>query len=44
MSEDWVHPRDAKNPVEFERRLGNFIKKTTQGKMFGNWNDVGRLT
>ena len=32
-----------KNPVEFERRLGNFIKKTAQGKMFGNWNDGGRL-
>jgi Bacteriocin-protection, YdeI or OmpD-Associated len=31
------------NPVEFERRLGNFIKQTAQGKMFGNWNDGGRL-
>jgi hypothetical protein len=32
-----------KNPVELERRLGNFIKNTAQGKMFGNWNDGGRL-
>lgn len=28
---------------EFERRLGNFIKKTAAGRMFGNWNDDGRL-
>lgn len=31
------------NPIEFERRLGNFIRQTAQGKMFGNWNDGGRL-
>jgi uncharacterized protein YdeI (YjbR/CyaY-like superfamily) len=31
------------NPVEFERRLSNFIRQTAQGKMFGNWNDGGRL-
>jgi uncharacterized protein YdeI (YjbR/CyaY-like superfamily) len=33
-----------KNPVEFERRLGNFIKTTAQGKMFGNWSDGGLLS
>ncbi|WP_206036135.1 YdeI/OmpD-associated family protein [Crateriforma spongiae] len=33
-----------KQPGEFEKRLGNFVKQTTAGKMFGNWNDGGRLT
>ena len=28
---------------EFERRLRNFIAKTQAGKMYGNWNDAGRL-
>jgi uncharacterized protein YdeI (YjbR/CyaY-like superfamily) len=32
-----------KNPREFERRLRNFVRKTSQNKMFGNWNDGGRL-
>jgi uncharacterized protein YdeI (YjbR/CyaY-like superfamily) len=32
-----------KNPSEFERRLQNFIKKTTENKLFGNWNDGDRL-
>jgi uncharacterized protein YdeI (YjbR/CyaY-like superfamily) len=32
-----------KNPTEFERRLQNFIKKTAENKLFGNWNDGGRL-
>jgi uncharacterized protein YdeI (YjbR/CyaY-like superfamily) len=32
-----------KNPREFERRLRNFVSKTAQNKMFGNWNDGGRL-
>jgi uncharacterized protein YdeI (YjbR/CyaY-like superfamily) len=32
-----------KNPNEFERRLQNFVNKTTENKMFGNWNDGGRL-
>jgi Bacteriocin-protection, YdeI or OmpD-Associated len=31
-------------PVEFEKRLSNFLKKTAQNKMFGNWNDGGRLS
>lgn len=30
-------------PEEFDRRLNNFIHKTAAGKMFGNWNDNGRL-
>jgi uncharacterized protein YdeI (YjbR/CyaY-like superfamily) len=32
-----------KNPQEFERRLQNFVNKTAANKMFGNWNDGGRL-
>jgi uncharacterized protein YdeI (YjbR/CyaY-like superfamily) len=32
-----------KNPQEFERRLQNFLNKTADNKMFGNWNDGGRL-
>ena len=30
-------------PDEFERRLGNLIRQTAGGRMFGNWNDGGRL-
>ena len=33
-----------KKPEEFQKRLNNFIRKTSVGKMFGNWNDDGRLT
>ncbi len=32
-----------RQPDEFNRRLQNFISKTEAGKMFGNWNDGGRL-
>jgi uncharacterized protein YdeI (YjbR/CyaY-like superfamily) len=32
-----------KNPTEFDRRLQNFINKTANNKMFGNWQDGGRL-
>jgi uncharacterized protein YdeI (YjbR/CyaY-like superfamily) len=32
-----------KNPIEFDRRLQNFVNKTADNKMFGNWNDGGRL-
>jgi hypothetical protein len=32
-----------KNHIEFERRLQNFVSKTADNKMFGNWNDGGRL-
>ena len=32
-----------KNPIEFDRRLQNFVSKTADNKMFGNWNDGGRL-
>lgn len=32
-----------KNHKEFERRLQNFVSKTVDNKMFGNWNDGGRL-
>lgn len=30
-------------PDELEKRLTNFIKKTHDGILFGNWNDHGRL-
>lgn len=30
-------------PVEFQRRLENFVRRTAQGQMFGNRNDGGRL-
>jgi uncharacterized protein YdeI (YjbR/CyaY-like superfamily) len=32
-----------KTPNEFDRRLQNFVSKTAHNKMFGNWNDGGRL-
>jgi uncharacterized protein YdeI (YjbR/CyaY-like superfamily) len=32
-----------KNPIEFERRMSNFAKRTAANQMFGNWNDGGRL-
>jgi uncharacterized protein YdeI (YjbR/CyaY-like superfamily) len=32
-----------RNPDEFDRRLQNFVTKTADNKMFGNWNDAGRL-
>jgi uncharacterized protein YdeI (YjbR/CyaY-like superfamily) len=32
-----------KNHNEFERRLQNFVSKTADNKMFGNWNDGGKL-
>lgn len=38
----YIHEMRGK-PEELEKRLNNFIKKTEQGKLFGNWNDGGRL-
>jgi uncharacterized protein YdeI (YjbR/CyaY-like superfamily) len=32
-----------RQPNEFYRRLKNFVTKTAEGKIFGNWNDDGRL-
>jgi uncharacterized protein YdeI (YjbR/CyaY-like superfamily) len=32
-----------KNQSEFDRRLQNFLSKTAANKMFGNWQDGGRL-
>jgi uncharacterized protein YdeI (YjbR/CyaY-like superfamily) len=32
-----------KNQGEFDRRLQNFVSKTTANKLFGNWQDGGRL-
>ena len=35
---------EARNQTdEFNRRLQNFVAKTAAGKLFGNWNDDGRL-
>lgn len=36
--------QNAKNNTAlFEKRLAYFIEKTNQNKMYGNWNDEGRL-
>jgi uncharacterized protein YdeI (YjbR/CyaY-like superfamily) len=32
-----------KNSTEFDRRRQNFVNKTAANKMFGNWEDGGRL-
>jgi uncharacterized protein YdeI (YjbR/CyaY-like superfamily) len=32
-----------KNAPEFAKRLSNFIRKTCENKLYGNWNDSGRL-
>ncbi|MEM6514369.1 MAG: YdeI/OmpD-associated family protein [Pseudomonadota bacterium] len=29
---------------DFDKRLSNFIGKTAAGRLFGNWNDGGRLS
>lgn len=31
------------HPDVFEKRLMRFIENTRMGKMYGNWNDDGRL-
>jgi uncharacterized protein YdeI (YjbR/CyaY-like superfamily) len=33
----------CKQRDEFNRRLQNFVAKTAAGKLFGNWNDDGKL-
>ena len=30
-------------PKLYDKKLQHFIKKTTKGKMYGEWNDYGRL-
>lgn len=32
-----------KSSEDFDRMLANFIKKTKENKIIGNWNDYGRL-
>lgn len=32
-----------RDPVAYERALANLVSHTKQGKMFGEWNDYGRL-
>ena len=32
-----------RNPVVYEQTLGHLIEETKQGRMFGEWNDYGRL-
>lgn len=34
----------TKLPKDYQSALDNFVKKTSQNKMYGNWNDYGRLT
>lgn len=35
--------KERKNKDVFNRMLTNFLKKTNENKMYGNWNDYGRL-
>ena len=35
--------RERSKPEVFERMLKNFLDKTHQGIMYGEWNDYGRL-
>ena len=35
--------RKRKKKDVFERMLTNFLEKTKANKMYGNWNDYGRL-
>ena len=30
-------------PEQYNKVFANFVKQTNQGKMYGNWNDYGRL-
>ncbi|MEM6980460.1 MAG: YdeI/OmpD-associated family protein [Planctomycetota bacterium] len=39
----YIEEMRRRDPADFEKRLRNFIKQTAAGKMFGNWNDGGRL-
>ena len=33
-----------RNPAMYEQTLSQLIVETKQGRMFGEWNDYGRLT
>jgi len=33
----------TRNPSQYEKSLSNLIEKTKAGKMYGEWNDYGRL-
>lgn len=35
--------KERKNTETFNKMLNNFLKNTKKGKMYGNWNDYGRL-
>jgi hypothetical protein len=35
--------KERKNKDVFNRMLTNFLKKTKENKMYGNWTDYGRL-
>jgi len=39
----WNIERSRKHPDVFRRMLGNLIEQTRAGKMYGDWNDGGRL-
>ena len=39
----WNIERSRKNPAVFDRMLSNLIAHTRKGKMYGDWNDGGRL-
>lgn len=33
----------SRNPEGYEKALNRLIEETKQGKMYGEWNDYGRL-
>ena len=33
-----------RNPAQFEKALAHLIEETKKGKMYGEWNDYGRLS
>ncbi len=35
--------KERRNVETFNKMLNNFLKNTKKGKMYGNWNDYGRL-
>ncbi|WP_436717420.1 YdeI/OmpD-associated family protein [Roseiconus lacunae] len=40
----YIEEMRRRDPLDFEKRLRNFVTKTAAGKMYGNWDDGGRLT
>ena len=43
MKIEWVAFYRKRNPTMYEQALKHLIKETKAGRMFGEWNDYGRL-